>query len=126
MLYLLLARLQFRRCTYYFTPDLAGNKLTLDDLGLLLEELMGMRERWYRLGLQLKVRPETLETIVARFSDSRHRLLEVLKTWLTNSDNPSWKTLTDALRSRSVSEYEMANYLESKYSPVKDVHESKH
>ena len=42
--------------------------MTLDDLSLLLEELMRVREQWYRLGLQLKVRPETLETIREQFS----------------------------------------------------------
>ena len=98
----------------------------MDDLGQVLEELQDVCDRWYRLGLQLKVRPETLDRIKAQFSDSTHLLLEMLKTWLTTADNTSWKTLTDALKSRSVSEYGKADYLESNYCPVKDMHESKH
>ena len=85
-----------------------------------------MYEQWYHLGLQLKVRPETLDTIREQCSDPRERLLEMLKTWLTVSDNTSWKALTDALRSRSVNESSTADYLESKYCPIKDMHESKH
>ena len=129
--------------------------MTLDDLGLLLEELMRVREQWYRLGLQLKVRPETLETIRKQFSDPRgqivylhdprdqvlslhdprdrvlslhdprDKLREMLKVWLTTSDNPSWKTLTDALRSRTVEHYWLAAVLEAKYCQTK-VHESKY
>ena len=86
-----------------------------------------MRECWYRLGLQLKVRIATLDRIKAQFSDSTHQLLEVLKTWLTDSDNTSWKTLTDALRSRSVGKSQLAADLEAKYKVEEtEVHESKH
>ena len=87
---------------------------------------MNKPKLWYNLGLQLGVRSETLDTIRAQFSDSRDRLLEMLKTWLTTSDNTTWKTLTDALKSRSVSESSTADYLESKYCPMKDMDESKH
>ena len=109
----------------------------MDDHGLLLEELdhaflldelVNVRERWYPLGLQLKVRPEMLDRIRAQFSDSRDGLRETLKTWLTTSDNASWKALTDALKSQSVKDkgYQIAVYLESKYCPMKDMSESKH
>ena len=86
---------------------------------------MNKPKLWYNLGLQLGVRPETLDTIRAQFSDSRDRLLEMLKTWLTTSDNTTWKALTDALKSRSVNESSTADYLESKYCPMKDMDESK-
>ena len=97
----------------------------MDDLGQVLEELQDVHEQWYYLGLQLKVGPETLDRIRTLFSDSRDQLQEVLKTWLTASDNTRWKTLTDALNSRSVNESSTADYLESKYCPMKDMLESK-
>ena len=101
--------------------------LTLDDFGQVLEELHDVREEWYFLGLQLKLRPETLDTIKAQFSDSTRLLLEMLKTWLTDSDNTSWKTLTNALRRRSVGERGLADHLVSKYKVEEtEVHESKH
>ena len=110
-----LACVHIRRCTYYSTHDLPGNVLTLDDLGLLLEELTGVCERWYPLGLQLKVRPEMLDRIREQFHDPTHQLLEMLKTWLSTSDNTSWKTLTDTLKSRSVGCSATITIMKSKY-----------
>ena len=106
----------------------------MDDHGLLLDELdyafrldelTNVHERWYPLGLLLKVSTEKLDRIRTQFSDPKDWLLEMLKTWLTTSDSTSWKTLTDALKSRSVSGYQIADYLESKYCPMKDMPKSK-
>ena len=96
----------------------------MDDLGLLLEELLDVQHNWYPLGLQLKLRTETLDSIRQRFSDPTCQLLEMLKVWLTTADNPSWKTLTDALRNVEASQ--LADDLEAKYCLVEDMHESKH
>ena len=96
----------------------------MDDLGLLLEELLDVQHNWYFLGLQLKLRTVTLDSI--RPSDPTFRLLEVLKTWLTTADKPSWMTLRDALRHRSVGASQLAYDLEAKYCLMKDTHESKH
>ena len=100
----------------------------MDDLGLLLEELTIVHEEWYYLGLQLKVGPETLDIIKAQFSDPINQLLELLKIWLTTSGNTSWKTLTGALRSRSVGKSQLAADLQKKYFLVEEteVDESKH
>ena len=121
-----IAILHFRRCICYSTPGLPENKLTLGDLGLLQEELVLMYDRWYHLGLQLKVSPETQDSIRAQFSDPRDQLLEMLKVWLTTSDNTSWKAIIDALRSRSVQQSSLAANLEAKYKMEEtEVHESK-
>ena len=98
----------------------------MDDFHLLLEELLDVRTKWYHLGLQLKVRVRTLDRIRAEFRNPRDQLMEMLKTLLTTSDNTSWKTLTDALSSRSVGANLLADILEAKYCLVKDVPESKH
>ena len=89
--------------------------MTLDDLGHVLEEVIDVSSQWYCLGLQLKVKTGSLERIKTQFPDPRDKLLEMLKTWLTISDNTSWKTLTDALRSRSVEAAQLAGTLEAKY-----------
>ena len=65
----------------------------------MLEEVLDVHAQWYQLGLQLKLRTGTLDSIYAQFCDPRDQLLEMLKTWLTTSDDTSWKTLTDALKS---------------------------
>ena len=116
---------QYIICTYS-TPDLPGNILTSDDLGLLLEELLDVSAQWYPLGLQLKVRTETLESIRTQLHDTKRQLQEMLKVWLTIADKPSWKTLTDTLRSRSVGASQLADHLETKYCLVEDMRESKH
>ena len=58
---------------------------------------------------------DTIDRIRTQFHDPRDQLLEMLKTWLTNSDNTSWNTLTDALRSRSVGASQLASVLQRKY-----------
>ena len=85
-----------------------------------------MHEEWYPLGLLLKVRTEILEWIRTQFLDSRHQLQEMLKFWLTTPVNHRWKTLTDALRSRSVGASQLASVLKAKYCLVEDMGEIKH
>ena len=86
-----------------------------------MEEVLDVSAQWYHLGLQLKVRIGTLENIQAQFSDPKRQLLETLKTWLTTNDNTSWKTLTDALRSRSVGASQLAGVLMTKYCMVERI-----
>ena len=74
-----------------------------------------MAASWYRLGLQLRLMTGTLDTIRAQFSNPIDQLLEMLKTWLNAGGSPSWKTLTDALRSRTVGAIQLAGTLEAKY-----------
>ena len=77
-----------------------------------------MSADWYDLGLQLKVSIGTLKSIRAEFSAPKHHLREMLNAWLTTGDNPNWKTLTDALRSRMVGASQLAATLETKYCSV--------
>ena len=77
-----------------------------------------MSAEWYDLGLQLKVRTGTLDAIRAEFNVPKHQLREMLKAWLNSGDNPSWKTLIDALRSRMMGASQLAATLETKYCPV--------
>ena len=60
--------------------ELSGIKLTLDDLGHVLEEVIDVSSQWYHLGLQLKVKTGSLERIKTQFPDPRDKLLEMLKT----------------------------------------------
>ena len=79
-----------------------------------------MSAQWYHLGVQLKVRIGTLDNIQVQFSDPKRQLLEMLKTWLTTSGNTSWKSLTDALRSRSVGASQLAGLLATKYGVMEE------
>ena len=91
----------------------------MDDLGCVLEEVVDLSAQWYLLGLQLKVKIGTLDNIQAQFADPKRQLLEMLKAWLSTSDNTTWKTLTNALRSQSVGAGQLAGELEKKYCLVK-------
>ena len=86
-----------------------------------------MCDRWYKLGLELNFKNKALNRIHghALSHDPRDQLLEMLKTWLTTSDNPSWKTLTDALKSPRVGANRLAGGLERKYCLTKNMRESK-
>jgi len=86
----------------------------------VLEEILDISAKWYQLGLQLKVKIGRLESIQVQSSDPECQLLEMLKTWLTTSENTSWKDLTDALKFRSVGASHLAGVLEAKYGPVKE------
>ena len=96
--------------------NFSGNKLAVDDLGCVLEEVQDISELWYMLGFQLNVRKLNLDRIREQFIDPRDQLLEMLKLWLITNDNPSWNTLTDALR--SVGATKLAADLTMKYCLV--------
>ena len=83
-----------------------------------MEEVLDVTAEWYQLGLQLKLKTRRLDSIQAQIPDPKRQLLEMLKVWLTTSDNTSWKILTDALRSRSVGANQLAEHLETKYCLV--------
>ena len=90
----------------------------MDDFVCVLEEILDVSADWYDLGLQLKVRIGTLKSIQTEFSAPKHQLREMLNAWLTTGDNPCWKTLIDALRSRMVGASQLAAALEKKYCLV--------
>ena len=92
----------------------------MDDLGRVLEEVLDVSAQWYPLGLQLQVRTGTLDSIQVQFHDPKRQLLEMLKTWLTTSDNTSWKSLTDAVGSRSVGASQLASVLEKKHCVMEE------
>ena len=80
-----------------------------------------MSADWYNLGLQLKVRTGDLNGIRAQIgTPPKNHLRDMLSVWLTTGDDPSWMTLTDALRSRSVGANRLADTVEQKYCPVEE------
>ena len=80
-----------------------------------------MSAQWYYLGLNLKVRVGRLNSIRAEFNTPEDSLREMLNAWLTTGDNPSWRTLIDALRSRMVGASQLAAVLKAKYCPFERV-----
>ena len=64
------------------------------------------------------MRTGRLNSIRTEFNTPEVQLREMLNAWLTTGDNPSWKTLTDALRSPLVGASQLAAVLETKYFPA--------
>lgn len=91
------------------------SKLTTNDLGTVLEELVDVSAQWYPLGLQLNIDVGTLDVIKAQYSDPQEQLRGMLRSWLRSICDCSWKNLVGALRSRSVGENVLGYHLERKY-----------
>ena len=84
----------------------------------MLEGVLDAAAQWYNLGLKLKVRTGRLNSIRTEFNTPEVQLREMLNAWLTTGDNPSWKTLIDALRSPLVGASQLAAVLEAEYCPI--------
>ena len=91
-------------------------RLTSNDLGTVLEEVVDVSAQWYSLGLQLRVNVGALDRIRAQFSDPQDQLSAMLKAWLNSSScHLSWGNLISALRSRTMQANQLASQLERKY-----------
>ena len=100
----------------------AGQLLSVNDLGVVMEELNNVSAKWYNIGLQLGVRVGTLDAIEKQYSDPTDRFRKTLTTWLKTSFpsqtcvcSPTWTNIVEALRSSVVGEARLAADLEQKY-----------
>lgn len=94
----------------------ATSKLNGDDLCDVLEAVHDAHSQWHGIGLQLRLPPPTLEGIEKEYSNSKDMLREMLKHWLKQvTPMPSWVTLIEALRSKTVNEQGLAEELEKKH-----------
>ena len=89
--------------------------LSIDDLGLVQEELIDACVNSYNIGLQLKVPVGKLDSIKAEYSKPSDQLRETLKAWLKTATHHKWQTIVDALRTRAVGEPKLASDIEAKY-----------
>ena len=107
-------------CTFVFVIlTLDDQSLGERDLGNVVEEVFDAHAKWYDLGLQLGVQGGTLDGIRNQFQNPKDALREMLMVWLKMVDpKPTWTALIDALRSRTVGKYQLAQALEHKYCPI--------
>ena len=89
--------------------------LSIDDLGLIQEELIDACVNSYNIGLQLKVPVGKLDSIKVEYSKPSDQLRETLKAWLKTATHHKWQTIVDALRTRAVGEPKLASDIEAKY-----------
>ena len=84
----------------------------IESLPYLQNELFDLRNKWYDIGVQIKVENGTLQNIRSQFSDNGDALRELLTHWLTGT--PTWNGLFIALRSRPVKADNIADKLQRK------------
>ena len=83
-------------------PEDAG-KLTIKNLRQVQRATWEGRTKWYNIGLELDIDPETLDTIKGNNDNIDDRFRAMLTTWLKMVDpRPTWEALTEALRSPTV------------------------
>ena len=90
----------------------AGNSLTIDDLRTVNNAVFEMRAKWLQLGIELGVKPGTLESIKQKnMQDPNSCLPDLLTEWL-KAEEPTWEKLVEALKSDTVSERNLARRIE--------------
>ena len=86
------------------------------DLDLLTQELSGVKQKWYEIGVELGLR-NTVKNIRSKYSDSDVCLKMMLEKQLERIIPTTWRNIVDALRSPTVKESQLADELEAKYCP---------
>ena len=104
--------------TTSWLPSQSVMELSVDDLGIVRNEIFDASPKWYDVGLELKVSVATLDSIRDQFGDPKDCFREALKCWLKSTLKPTWRVLVDALRSRTVGEKQLADNLEAKHCSI--------
>ena len=91
--------------------------LTTDDLATLQNALFEVRDKWYHLGVQLKVPISDLKAIRTQYLNNPDDcLLEMLSCWLSNTTpSPTWQTVVDALCCAAIGRQQVADNIKRKY-----------
>ena len=85
------------------------------DLDLLTQELSGVKQKWYEIGVDLDI--PKMNEIRHQYSDPDVCLRETLRAELQHPTPTTWRNIVDALRSPGVGESQLADQLEAKYCP---------
>ena len=94
-------------------PADAGELCTMD-LRKVQRAAWEARAKWYNIGLELDIDPETLDVIEGNNRDINDCFRFMLTTWLkTVQPKPTWEALAEALRSPTVGCGHLADHIES-------------
>ena len=81
-------------------------------MGQLCSELRDF-DNWYRLGLQLNISKDVLDSIDKLHDTKVGKCIEMIQHWISRSYNPSWVTVHEALR--NIGESVLAAKIADKY-----------
>ena len=96
----------------YPCPHLIGF-LDINDLVKVLRAVWEARAKWYTIGLELGIAPDTLDSIKGSAKDNIDDCITaMIKDWLNNGNpRPTWAALAKALRSPIVGYGRLAKQL---------------
>ena len=91
--------------------------MTIDDLALVQKEVWTGRTKWYNIGLELGLSPETLDAIELRErGDPDVCLRATLKQWLRKPEcYPSWERLAESLGASPVGLGDLADRIKKNH-----------
>ena len=76
---------------------LVGTNASKPTVWLLQEKLQRVQDRWYSIGLQLRLEPATLDTIRhVNGTNCEMCMIDTCKKWIANFD-ACWQDVADAL-----------------------------
>ena len=91
-----------------------AGKLNTKDLRKVQRASWEARTKWYNIGLELNIDPETLNTIKENNDNIDDRFRTMLIAWLKMIDpKPTWEALAEALQSPTVGYEHLAGHIES-------------
>ena len=90
--------------------------LTLDELKVVQNSIWDARAKWFNLGVQLNVKPTSLEAIQQYDKDPDNCITKVLTVWLKQSNpRPTWSSLVVALKQQTDGLEELADRIERQH-----------
>ena len=91
--------------------------LTAEDFWKVQNILWEVSEKWFDIGIQLKLTPSNLKMIEADYKKVEDCCREMLHTWLTQEPEPTWAALVEALKSPPVKCDNVARKIELEHLP---------
>ena len=88
-----------------------ADKITLE---VLEKELSFVKQKWYQIGLFLKI-DETRLAKIKKGKFDKQRLRDVLSAYMLAEKCPSWTTIVDCLKSAEVGCVKVAEKIEKKH-----------
>ena len=79
------------------------------------------RHKWYKLGVELGIKQETLKSIMANYPNDEACFKEMLSAWLHSAPHPSWEGLLAALEQPDVGYSELTVDLRAKMDMPKQL-----
>ena len=88
--------------------------LDSSDLPEVQTAIWDARHKWYKLGVELGIKQETLKSIKGNFQNDEACFKEMLSAWLHSAPHPSWEGLLAALEQPDVGYSELTVDLREK------------